>query len=92
MNTFKGELLMFSELPEVWQSEAVSNLGDDVYHTFFIQPASDHVVGKHVLWDFSDSYLYTGSEGFDVVIPISNNSAAFVRIDKENNTAELFFR
>ena len=77
---YKRALVNFYELPEEWQQEALSNLGDSARENYYIEPKEDQTPEKHILWDLSEAMAIT--EGiFNAVISISNNSAMLLNID-----------
>ena len=91
-NTYN--ILNFHELPEKWQEEAKSNLGEYAEETLYLEPDDDSNPSKHILWDLSECMRQTGNHNgfeYDAVIGISNNSAMLLKLSDDGSSATIKF-
>ena len=85
-------IISFWELPEEWQTEAISNLDEYAEEAIYLEPEENQNPIEHILWDLTEAMPYEGEhEGFvyNAVITISNNSAMLLNIDNNFETAEV---
>ena len=90
----KRAIISFGELSDLWQEEAMSNLGEYAEETMYLEPLDDSNPKEHVLWDLSEAMRGNGShEGFEynATIGISNNSAMLLNVDDSGEEAEILF-
>ena len=87
-------IISFYDLPEEWQTEAISNLDEFAEETSYLEPLPDTCPEKHILWDLHEAIRSVGEiDGFvyNAVICISNNSSMLLNIDDSFETATIKF-
>ena len=90
----KRAIINFCELSDLWQEEAISNLGEYAEETMYLEPEEDSNPREHILWDLSEAMRGSGShEGFEynATIGISNNSAMLLNVNDSGEEAEIKF-
>ena len=90
----KKAIINFYELSDLWQEEAISNLGEYAEETMYLEPDEDSNPKEHVLWDLNEAMRGSGThEGFkyNATIGISNNSAMLLNVSDSGDEAEIKF-
>ena len=90
----KRAIINFCELSDLWQEEAISNLGEYAEETMYLEPEDDCNPKEHVLWDLNECMRASGiHKGFkyNASIGISNNSAMLLNVSDSGEEAEIKF-
>ena len=90
----KRAIINFFELSDLWQEEAMQNLGEYAEETMYLEPEDDSNPKEHILWDLNEAMRASGNhEGFEynATIGISNNSAMLLNVSDDGEEAEIKF-
>ena len=90
MDTKRVNIINFYELPEEWQAEAISNLGDIAYETSYIKPSVNSNPVEHVLQDLNECYPIKNRR-YNGAISISNNSVMCLRFNDDMSEAVAWY-